>query len=119
MTDREQGVSAAGLAELREVAADTTEPDDGEVVVLTSADCRAILAALADAARLDWLHDHYARFVSSVATGRKDGGWDTRTKIRWRVFNDDPMDDGWREQQFDGDFRAAIDAARAAEGEAT
>jgi hypothetical protein len=65
-----------------------------------------------DTERLDWLRNHYGRFVHSVSTGRATGGWDVRTTIGFREFDNlDWCDDGWRERTFPGDFRAAIDAA--------
>lgn len=71
-----------------------------------------------DTKRLDWMHRHYAQFVCAVTT-IKGGEAMERTTIRWSEVERekwesgelDYFDDGKREQELAGDFRAAIDTA--------
>ena len=90
MTDREQGVSADLLEQQLRWVADPANGVASLTVYVEPANCRAILAALADAARLDWLEAGRSDFVESVNVAWLDGS---------------------------ATLRAAIDAARAAEGE--
>lgn len=70
----------------------------------------------AGARRLDWMRDHYARFVyetTEIVDGR---AVNLRTRIEWTTFGDgEPRTVRTVARTFTGDFRAAIDAAMAAD----